>query len=141
MKDIPRDLMHTLNEPVLRYIRDLSAHGDVAEALLESVKPLGDVQTFCPDPSQYRYIVVSTQQIIFGFAVGMNEIVFRLDARMKNRALATGGVAFPICGDDWICFTPFRDDWPTVDLPFWARKAYVYAREMKEGRATRYSPP
>jgi hypothetical protein len=144
MEDIPHDLINGLNELVLRHIRDLSAHGDVAEALLGSVKPLGDVQMFCPDASQYRYVVVSTRQIIFGFAIGMSEIVFRLDARMKGRALATGGVAFPACGDDWVCFAPFQDDWPKIDLEFWARKAYVFAREtesvQQSAPANRASP-
>ena len=131
MEDIPHDLVNGLNQPVLRHIRELSAHGDVAEALIQSVKPLGDVQTFCPDVSQYRYVVVSTRQVIFGFAIGINQIGFRLDARMKDRALATGGMAFPVCGDDWVCFGPFQDDWPKVDLEFWARKAYGFARETE----------
>jgi hypothetical protein len=130
-QNIPPDLINNINEPVLRHIRDLSAHSDIAQALLESVKPLGDVQTFCPDASQYRYVIVSTRHIIFGLAIGMNEIAYRLDARMKGRALATGGVTFSACGDDWVCFTPFRDDWPRVDLQFWALKAYVFARETK----------
>ena len=131
MQDASDDLWNSLNEAVLRHINDLSAHSDIAQALLESVKPLGEVQMFCPAPSQFRYIVVSTQQIIFGFAIGMNQIGFRLDGRMKERALATGGEAYPACGGDWVCFTLFRDDWPKVDLQFWARKAYVFARETR----------
>jgi hypothetical protein len=30
---------------------------------------------------------------------------------------------------DWVFFELFRDDWPKVDLEFWARKAYVAVRE------------
>jgi hypothetical protein len=58
-------------------------------------------------------------------------IGFRLDERMKSRALASGGTLFPECGPDWVSFTLFRDDWPGIDLEFWARKAYVAAREFE----------
>ena len=68
---------------------------------------------------------------IFAVALGMNTIGFRLDERMKSRALASGGALFPECGPEWVSFTPFRDDWPRVDLEFWARKAYVAARELE----------
>jgi len=37
----------------------------------------------------------------------------------------------PEGGDQWVSFTLFRDDWPKPDLEFWARKAYVAAREAK----------
>jgi len=54
-----------------------------------------------------------------------------LDERMKDRALASGGVTFPECGPEWVSFTLFRSDWPKVDIEFWARKAYVAARELE----------
>lgn len=88
---------------------------------------------FCPNPEAYRYVVVSTNGIIFGFAVGMSTIAFRLDARMKLRALTTGARAYPECGEDWVSVLPLGDDadWPAVDLRFWALKAYVHARATK----------
>ena len=129
--DIPSDLETFLNRPVLRHIEGLSAHSDVVEALGTALKPLGDVQCFCRDPAEYRYVVASTRGIIFAVALGMNTIGFRLDERMKSRALASGGVTFPECGPEWVSFTLFRDDWPRIDLEFWARKAYVAARELE----------
>ncbi len=90
---------------------------------------MGDVQAFCPDASQYRYILVSTKNIIFGLAIGMNTIAFRLNPLFKNRAIETGGKDYSEAGPDWVSFTLFRDDWPEFDLKFWARKAYVFARE------------
>lgn len=133
--NIPAPLLSRINAPVLAHVNDLSAHSDVAESLLKAVKPLGDVQVFCPDAHAYRYVVVSTNGIIFGLAVGMNTIAFRLDARMKVRAVATGAQAYPECGADWVSVLPLGDDadWPTVDLRFWALKAYVHAREAKPG--------
>jgi hypothetical protein len=75
---------------------------------------------------------VSTKNVVFGFAEGMSAVTFRLDERMKARALATGGVSLPACGPEWVAFAPFRDDWPRVDLEFWARKAYVFVREEQQ---------
>src|SRR5437016_1355287 len=120
---IPPALLNPINEPILSHLASRSAHTGITDALLDSVRPLGDVQVFCPDPAHYRYVAVSSLGVIFGFAAGMSEVVFRLDLRMKERALVTGGIPCPACGDAWIGFTLFRDDWPQVDLRFWARKA------------------
>ena len=94
--------------------------------------PLGDVQTFCPDSASYRYVIASTKNIVFGFAVGISIVAFRLDKRMKDRALITGAANYPECGDDWVAVIHDREDsdWPAVDVRFWARKAYIYARSM-----------
>jgi hypothetical protein len=131
LQEIPKDLETLRNQTVLRHIEGLSAHSDVVEALGIALKPLGDVQCFCPDPAEYRYVVASTRGTIFALALGMNTIGFRLDARMKSRALASGGADFPECGPEWVSFTPFRADWPRIDLEFWALKAYVAARELE----------
>src|SRR5437868_3571833 len=89
-QDIPVELQTSINRQVLDHVRGLSAHSDIVEALGGAVKPLGDVQFFCPDIQQYRYVVTSTKGIIIAFAVGMNSIGFRLDERMKPRALTSG---------------------------------------------------
>ena len=44
------------------------------------------MQLFCPDLAGYRYVLAATKRIVFGFAVGMSTVAFRLDPRMKNRA-------------------------------------------------------
>ena len=129
--NIPAELDISINRQVLKHIDGMSAHSDVADALSVALKTLGDVQIFCPDWRQYRYVVASTKGVIIALALGMNTIAFRLDERMKARALASGGVPYPECGNEWVSFTLFRDDWPEVDLEFWARKAYVAAREVE----------
>ena len=126
---IPDNISNNWNKPVLDYLQDSSAHSDASEALLQAVRPLGDVQNYCPDPSRYRYLVVLTKCIIFGFAIGMNSVAFRLNAPFNQRAVATGGNPLLELGEEWIRFNLFRHDWPETDLLFWARKAYVYARE------------
>ncbi|MDB6036454.1 MAG: hypothetical protein JWM99_295 [Verrucomicrobiales bacterium] len=130
-QEIPIELQNELNQRVLKHIANSSAHSDLGEALLTALKPLGDVQPFCPDWSQCRYVVASTRGIIFAFATGMQAIAFRLDKRMKSRAVLRGGASIPECGDEWVSFMPFESDWPDVDLEFWARKAYVAARERE----------
>ena len=131
VKNVPSELETTINRQVLDHLSGLSAHSDIAEALSAAVKTLGDVQIFCPDWQQCRYMVASTKGIIIAFAVGMNTAAFRLDDPMKARALASGGVPYPECGQQWVSFTLFRDDWPKVDIEFWARKAYVAARKLE----------
>jgi hypothetical protein len=133
-QSIPTYLINSTNSLVLAHVKEKSAHSDVADALIEAVKPLGDIQMFCPDPNEYRYVIVSTNGVIFGFSIGMNTIAFRLDERLKSRALVTGGMACPECGDDWVSFILFRNDWPKIDRQFWALKAYDHARETKAER-------
>lgn len=119
------------NKRVLGYLADKSAHSDIAEVLQKAVKPLGDAQLACPDWKNYRYVVASTGGVVFGVALGMDTVAFRLDERMRVRALATGGEAFPQCGPEWVAVVHSLpdSDWPAVDVGFWARKAYVHARE------------
>lgn len=131
-QNVPAELQTSINQQVLDHLEDLSAHSDIAEALMGALEPLGDVQTFCPDCQQYRYVVAFTKGIVIALAVGMNTIGFRLDERMKARALASGGAPYAECGTQWVSFTLFRSDWPKVDIEFWARKAYVAARELEQ---------
>ena len=131
VQNVPTELQTSINRQVLNHIESLSAHSDIAEALMRALEPLGDVQIFCPDWQQYRYVVASTKGIIIALAFGMNAMAFRLDERMRARALASGGVPCTECGKEWVSFALFRDDWPKIDVEFWVRKAYVAARELQ----------
>ena len=133
--DSLRDLqINPVNQDILAAIATMSAHSDISEVLTEAVKPLGDVQLFCPDWSQYRYVVASTKQIIFAAAFGMDTIAFRLDRTFKDRAIVTGGYSNAQFGNDWVAFQMFRSDWPKVDVHFWSRKAYESARTCESSR-------
>lgn len=125
---LPAGLSPAVNRVVLAHLQDKSAHSDIATELAVAVKPLGDVQLFCPDWNAYRHVAVATGNVVFGFAIGTNLVAFRLDPSRRERALASGGSAYPACGPEWVSFLLFRDDWPKADLPFWALKAYAYAR-------------
>ena len=126
-KKFPFDPTLEQNHAVFNYIKNLHCHSDIGEVLVKAMKPCGDVQIF--EPGSCRYLTVSTQKIIFGFAIEMNTIAFRLNEKMKVIAIETGGKPFPECGQDWIQFSPFRCDWPKIDLEFWALKAYLNIRE------------
>ena len=124
----PADLQTPGNRQVLEYLRDKSAHSDVAQALDEALRPLGDVQVFCPDAARYRYLAASTRNVVFAAAYGMNTLAFRLDEDLAARAVRSGGEPAAPLGEEWVSFTLFRSDWPAPDLEFWARKAYALAR-------------
>ena len=126
---LPDTLRNAVNKDVLNYVKGKSAHSDIAEALVNAVKKLGDVQHFCPNAAQYKYLVVSSQGVIFGIATGMQAVAFRLDSTFKERALRTGADDARDIGVNWVSFKLFRNDWPAIDLEFWALKAYVFARE------------
>ena len=129
---LPPLLSRDINRRVLSHVADKHAHPDLAEILRTAVRPLGAVDVFCPDWPTYHYVVASTRHVIFAFAIGTNTIAFRLDPEYYARALTTGASAYPAGGEDWVSFAPFRDNWPRPDFEFWARKAYVYARDMPE---------
>ena len=131
---LPPALAIEANRPVLAHVENLSAHSDIVDLLRTAVKPLGDVQLFCPDWPAYRYVVASTKGVIFGLAVGLDTVAFRLDAQMKSRALLTGGVAYGDCGEEWVAVVHHQadSDWPAVDVRFWAQKAYVHARSRAD---------
>src|SRR5262245_2503566 len=97
-RPFPESLRNASNGDVLNYLNGKSAHSDIAEALTNAVKKLGDVQHFCPNPAEYRYLAVSTQGVIFGIATGMSLIAFRLDTTFKERALRTGADEAPDIG-------------------------------------------
>jgi hypothetical protein len=128
----PPSLFTDINRPVWEHIAKLSAHPEIVDELLWAVKPLGDVQIYCPDFGQCRYVAASALNIVFAFAIGMHGLCFRLDPKLKSRALASGAEDYPVCGPEWVFFPLFRPDWPKHDLEFWALKAYVAAREIAE---------
>ncbi len=128
-ESVPSDIKISENEDVLNFIQDLSAHDGVASILVESVKPLGDVQIYCPDWATYRYVVVSTMNIIFGVAYGMNTVAFKLSPEFLEKALVSGCKELPELGSDWVWVNPNSGDWPEVDFKFWARKSYVCTRK------------
>ena len=129
LSSLPSGVLNDTNKGVLDYIKDLSAHDGVASELINALRPLGDVQVYCPDPASFRYVVAATNNIIFGIAHGMDTVAFRLDPVTREKALLSGCKEHPGLAGDWVWVNPQRGDWPAVDFKFWARKSYVYIRE------------
>ena len=127
MEQLPDKLNSGKNRPVFEYISGQSAHSDITEALEIAIAPLGAAHIYCPGPDNYRYLVAYANETVFSYAVGMITIAFRLSPDFKQKAIKTGGEAVDSIGKEWVAFELFRNDWPEVDVRFWARKAYLFA--------------
>ncbi len=127
MDQMPVKLDSEKNRLVLEYLSGQSAHSDIAEALEIAIEPLGAARTYCPDPDNYRFLIVYANETVFSYAAGMKTIAFRLSSDFRKKAIVTGGEALDSIGNEWVAFELFREDWPEVDVRFWARKAYLFA--------------
>ena len=125
----PFDLSRNENRVVYEYLKKYSAHPDLVEIFLSELAVCGDVQIFSPDINECRYVALSTQRVVFGFAIGTSTIAFKLSEKMKAIALQTGATSYSECGADWVELPIHRRDWPQVDLKFWMLKAYLNIRE------------
>jgi hypothetical protein len=103
-----------------------SAHSDVADELLTSLKPLGEYEVLYAS-GEYGAIFATTNGTVFCGAAGMNHTYWRLRPADYEVALATGAARAPI-GPGWVTIELFRSDWPKPDLEFWALRAYDFAR-------------
>lgn len=128
LQSLPASVHNNKNHDILRFLQGKSAHSDVAEVLIETAAPLGDVKIYSSEPINFGYVVLTTQDVVFAVAFGMSQVGFRLDETYKERALENGGFDATEVGPDWVTFELFRTNYPAVDLLFWARKAYVIAR-------------
>jgi hypothetical protein len=104
----------------------LSAHSDVASELVASLERLGEYEVRHA-PREYGAAFATTKDTVFCGAAGMNGTYWRLRAPDVGVALATGAVKAPI-GPEWVLIELFRSNWPKPDLPFWALRAYDFAR-------------
>jgi len=104
------------------------AHSDVAEVFVASLERLGEYELrHAPAHSGYGAIYAITKGIVFCGVAGGLQSYWRLRPHDFDTALSTGADRAPI-GPEWVTITSFRNDWPQPDLPFWALRAYDYAR-------------
>jgi hypothetical protein len=104
----------------------LSAHSDVASELVASLKRLG-VYKIRYAPREYGAAFATTKNTVFCGAAAMNATYWRLRPADVEVALATGSIETPL-GPEWVMIELFRNNWPRPDLPFWALRAYDFAR-------------
>lgn len=103
-----------------------SAHSDIEDELISSLKGLGDYE-LKRAPAEFGAVFAVTRGRIFGGAAGMNATYWRLRPSDLSVALRNGAEVAPI-GSEWVKMICFRSDWPQPDLAFWALRAYDYAR-------------
>ncbi len=115
------------NPEVERFFQPLSAHSDVAEEFLASLKQLGDFEIFQERKIEFGAIYVVTSQVAFCGTSGMRDTYWRLSQADAAIAVASGAEVASI-GPGWVKIECFRSDWPKQDLNHWALRAYDYAR-------------
>lgn len=109
-----------------------SAHTDMVELLVKSTENLPDVHFYCPDTDNHAYYLAHTQDgIMFGAAIGLSALMYRLPKQAVSGSLVKGGEIFKDVGDSWISFNPF---WPEDEsrkhldeMKHWCKLAYHHA--------------
>jgi hypothetical protein len=117
------------NSEVELYFKDLSAHSDVSEEFLASLKKLGEYE-LCGTSKEFAAPYIVTENTIFCAAAGMSETYWRLRPSDIAIALATGAEPAAV-GSEWVVITLFRSNWPKPDLAYWALRSYDFARTGK----------
>jgi hypothetical protein len=114
------------NPNVEKYYSELSAHSDVAEEFLKSLKRLGDCRV-SGGGNDYAALYAVTNGLVFCAAAGMSETYWRLRPSDVKIAKATGANRTAV-GPEWMEVVLFRPDWPQPDIAYWALRAYDFAR-------------
>ena len=108
------------------FFRVLSVHSDVFTEWRDALKRLGEYEVRHASENAGATFAIA-KGIVFSGAAGMNCTYWRLRPRDVEVALATGAEVAPL-GPGWVTIQVFRSDWPNPDLPFWALRAYDFAR-------------
>jgi hypothetical protein len=126
---VPLAIDDLRNHSALAFVRDLSTHSDLWDKLWGALKQYKDVETFCPDPANYRYAVAYVGSRIFAFAVGMSNIYVRLDPDSRARALAKGALDDEVPDSAWVYFRLWQADRIEPDFREFVDLAYVHAKQ------------
>jgi len=125
------------NDAVIRYLETHhpSAHSDIASELLDAAQGLPHRHWYCPDKWSYAYVFLHTPSgTVYGLAVGMRTLLFRLPQAEMLAALAEGGEAYKELGPEWVSFYPFHPDIPRAQIQarmkHWCAAAYHHASSL-----------
>ena len=126
---IPQNLLNEENREILAYIKGQSAHSDVCEPFLKSVQQFDDVEIYCPDWQNYRYVIVYNEQsIIFGFVIGMSSLYLRLPETHHQDLIDQNANKASNISSNWYTFPLFRSYECEEKLDYWVREAHKYAK-------------
>ena len=106
--------------------------------LAGSAENLPDIKFYCPDTDNHAYYLLHTRGgVMFGAAIGLSALMFRLPKQAVSGALVKGGEIFQEIGDDWVSFNPF---WPEdadrstllSEMQHWCKLAYHHAVSLEQ---------
>lgn len=125
------------NESMILYLKQHqpSAYIDIVNMLVHSADDLPQVQFYCPDTDNHAYYLAHTPNgVMFGAAMGMSALMYRLPKQAISGALVKGGEIIQEIGDSWVSFNPF---WPEQEqaskleeMKHWCRLAFHHANSM-----------
>jgi hypothetical protein len=99
--------------------------------LTDSAAGLPDVRWYCPDVNAYACVVLHTEDFtIFGIAVGMSTLAFRLPAAALAQARTEGGELETAVGNGGVSFPPWR---APVNVRRWCKLAHDHAVRARSG--------
>lgn len=125
---IPAEIDNEQNASVLKYLKNLSAHSDIAEVLGLGCKDLPEAQLYCPDGHAYRYLLAYAKGTVFAFAFNMGGLGVRLPPVLWNAAREDGGRNWDSAGPDWILFSLWDTNVQSpADIQRWIKAAYDFA--------------
>ena len=99
--EIPNSLNTPVNKVVLNYLKPLSCHGDNIRPLIEILENYPEVQSFCPNGAEYKYVFYYVNRVIFAFGAGMRNISIKVPEEQQDYAKSTGAVQIRDAGKDW----------------------------------------
>lgn len=140
VREFEDQLSRSENESMIAFLKQHqpSAHSDIVQLLVKSAEELPDIKFYCPDTDNHAYYLAHTRGgVMFGAAIGLSALMFRLPRQAVSGALVKGGEIFKEIGDDWVSFNPF---WPEdeknenilAEMKHWCKLAYHYAASLEE---------
>ena len=116
VREFEAELNRAENEQIIQFLKQYqpSAHNDIVQLLVESTADIPLSHFYCPDTDNHAYYLVHTADgVIFGAAIGMSALMYRLPKQSMSAALVKGGEILKEIGEPWVSFNPF---WPEQDV-------------------------
>lgn len=139
VKEFEGELDRPENATMIAFLKQHqpSAHNDIVELLVSSAREFPDVKFYCPDTDNHAYYLAHTGDgVMFGAAIGLSALMFRLPKQAMSGALVKGGEIIKELGDNWVSFNPF---WPekennnlSQEMQHWCRLAYHHAVSLEK---------
>ena len=139
VKEFEGELDRPENAAMIAFLKQHqpSAHNDIVELLVSSAQEFPEVKFYCPDTDNHAYYLAhSADGVIFGAAIGLSALMFRLPKQAISGALVKGGEIINELGENWVSFNPF---WPekenknlSQEMQHWCRLAYHHAVSLEK---------